>query len=118
MARLIILWPNNMTPRAKRIAVDFKQEMQTLYGSRLERVVLFGSYARNEFRDDSDIDFMVVLRDESISRLDEINRFLNIQSAVSLKHNITVSVLPVSYKKYMHSALPVYHFARIEGITL
>lgn len=107
-----------MTSQTQVIAQDFKQAMQSLYGPRLDRVVLFGSHARGDHRHDSDIDFMVILRDETITRLDEINRFLPTQSALSLKHNITVSILPVSSKKYNHSALPVYHFARLEGITL
>lgn len=107
-----------MDARTRQITSEFKQAMHGLYGDRLDRVVLFGSYARNTYRDDSDIDFMVVLNDETISRLDEINRFLKTQSELSLKHNITVSILPVSRKKYSQSALPVYHFARLEGITL
>jgi uncharacterized protein len=107
-----------MDARTRVVADDFKQAMQALYGSRLDRVVLFGSHARGDHRDDSDIDFMLVLKDETISRLEEINRFLNSQTQLSLKHNITVSILPVSRAKYMQSAQPVYHFARLEGITL
>ncbi|MBC8155518.1 MAG: nucleotidyltransferase domain-containing protein [Bacteroidetes bacterium] len=107
-----------MDARTQLIISEFKRASQSLYGSRLNRIVLFGSYARNEHHDDSDIDFMVVLNDAAITRLDEINRFLPVQSALSLKHNITISVLPVSYKKYSQSTLPVYHFARLEGITV
>jgi predicted nucleotidyltransferase len=107
-----------MTTRTQLIAEDVKKTIRALYGSRLSRIVLFGSHARGDYHDDSDIDFMVVLNDESISRLDEINRFLPVQSELNLKHNITVSVLPVSQKKYAQSPQPVYHFARLEGITL
>lgn len=107
-----------METRTKIIATDFKRAMQALYGNRLNRVVLFGSRARGDYSNDSDIDFMVVLNDEKISRLDEINRFLDVQSTLSLKHNITISILPVSQTKYALSPLPVYLFARQEGITL
>lgn len=107
-----------MDTRTRIVAEDFKQAMQSLYGPRLDRVVLFGSYARGDYRDDSDIDFMVVLNDEQITRLDEINRFLASQTELSLKHNITVSVVPVSRTKFTESAQPVYHFARLEGVSL
>ena len=107
-----------MNTKTQVIADDFKQAMQSLYGNRLDRVVLFGSHARGTQRDDSDIDFVVVLNDESISRLDEINRFVEAQLELSLKHDITISILPVSRKRYMQSGLPVYHFARLEGIIV
>ncbi|GAA4397963.1 nucleotidyltransferase domain-containing protein [Nibrella viscosa] len=107
-----------MQVKTQTLVAEFKQAMQTLYGDRLDRIVLFGCYARGDNHDDSDIDFMVVVRDESLSRLEEINRFVETQSELSLKHNITISVLPVSLKKYTQSVLPVYHFARQEGIIL
>lgn len=107
-----------MDVRTKGIASDFKQAMRNLYGNRLDRIVLFGSHARGDYRPDSDIDFMIVLNDERISRLDEINRFLPVQSELSLKHNITVSILPVSRTRFAQSPLPVYHFARLEGVPI
>lgn len=107
-----------MNVQIKQITAELKQAMQALYGSRLNRVVLFGSYARGDFNPDSDIDFMVVLNDAAVSRLDEINRILPIQSTLNLKHTVTLSILPVSLHKYNTSTQPVYHFARSEGIIL
>jgi predicted nucleotidyltransferase len=37
----------------------FKAALDTMYGSRIERVVLFGSRARGEAHDDSDYDIAV-----------------------------------------------------------
>ena len=36
-------------------------ELQKIYGSYLKRVILYGSYARGDFRTDSDIDIMILL---------------------------------------------------------
>jgi predicted nucleotidyltransferase len=41
----------------------FKTALQDIYGSRIERVVLFGSRARGDAREDSDYDVAVFLRD-------------------------------------------------------
>lgn len=38
-----------------------KKELQSLYGSRLKRVLLYGSRARGDFQPDSDYDILVVL---------------------------------------------------------
>jgi uncharacterized protein len=39
----------------------FKRELEALYGSRLKRVLLYGSRARGDYRPDSDYDVLVVL---------------------------------------------------------
>ncbi len=36
-------------------------EIKKIYGKHLRRVILFGSYARGDFRPDSDIDIMILL---------------------------------------------------------
>ena len=41
---------------------DLRARLAALYGDRLVRVVLFGSYARGEATADSDVDVLVVLR--------------------------------------------------------
>ena len=41
------------------VLVRLAAELRALYGPRLERVVLFGSRARGDFRDDSDYDVAV-----------------------------------------------------------
>ena len=43
------------------IIKEFKVEVRELYGRRLKNVILYGSYARGEATDDSDIDMAVVL---------------------------------------------------------
>jgi predicted nucleotidyltransferase len=49
-------------PAAAPILRRLKEELVRLYGSRLERAILFGSRARGEARPDSDWDVAVVLR--------------------------------------------------------
>ena len=46
---------------------DLRARLAALYGDRLVRVVLFGSYARGEATEDSDVDVLVVLREKGSS---------------------------------------------------
>lgn len=36
-------------------------EIKKIYGSHLEKVILYGSYARGDYRPDSDVDIMILL---------------------------------------------------------
>jgi predicted nucleotidyltransferase len=44
----------------RRIAEAFARRVKAKYGDRIERVVLFGSVARGDYREDSDVDLLVV----------------------------------------------------------
>lgn len=57
--------PNNI----QKVLNDFLEEVKTILGSRLKKIVLYGSYARGDYRKDSDIDIMILtdLTDKEIS---------------------------------------------------
>lgn len=50
-----------------------------------EKVIIFGSFARNEFNKDSDIDFLIIkkdIADYGIDRIREISRLIERKTAV------------------------------------
>lgn len=57
--------PNNI----QKILNDFLEEVKTILGSRLKKIVLYGSYARGDYSRNSDIDIMILtdLSDKEIS---------------------------------------------------
>nr|WP_293833955.1 nucleotidyltransferase domain-containing protein [uncultured Arsenicibacter sp.] len=97
---------------------EFKQELKKLYGNRLADLVLFGSYARGDFNEDSDIDLMVLLNDDHVSTFTEIRRISDIETPLLLKYGMVLSPIPVSYTKYQTSSIPVYQEARRHGISI
>ncbi len=50
----------------RRIAEDFATHLKTKYDDRIERIILFGSVARGEYREDSDIDLLVVTTESTL----------------------------------------------------
>ena len=80
-----------MTATAENIVSQFKSILQKLYGERLAKVILFGSYARGEEKETSDIDFLVVLKDKKISTFSEIEKMNSLSYDIMLKYGKVIS---------------------------
>ena len=78
-----------------------------------ERVILFGSYARNEAREDSDVDLLVVMRDVKSPHKEMIRLRRRLSSL-----NIPVDLLVVSkaqFEKWSEASSTTLYWAKREG---
>lgn len=96
---------------------DLHHALSQLYGDRLVKLILFGSQARNEATDESDIDIMVVVKG-TISPGDEILRMGGIKTALNLKYDELISVIPISETDYHQRNTPLLETIRQEGIAV
>src|SRR3954447_5283136 len=94
---------------ARRVAA----ELSSLYGDRLKRVLLFGSWARGDAHPESDVDLLVVL-DEVRSRRQELARMSDILWRHSLANDTVVTELPISLADYEAARDPLVVRARAE----
>ncbi len=100
------------------ILKEFKQQVTELYGQRLKKVVLYGSYARGQANDEnSDIDLAVVLKG-TVEPCEEINRMADIFTDLNLEHDILIAVYPVSESNYEKLHSPLLINVRKEGIAV
>ncbi len=99
----------------KKALEEFKREIEKLYGKRLKRVILYGSYARGDATEDSDIDLLIVLEGNVIPG-EEIDKMINIITEVNLKYGVLLSVYPVSEEDYTTVNSPLLINVRREGI--
>ena len=97
------------------LIADFKAAVTGLYGDRLAKVILYGSYARGDAHEESDVDFLVVLKDENISVYREIDRMNDAVFDISLKFNKMISFVPGTISKLNQSRMPLYNSVREEG---
>lgn len=97
------------------LSQEVKKALTELYGDRLDRVILYGSYARGDFHAESDVDYMVILRDEEVKTGKEIRRMVDKIYDLLDEHYTLVSVKPTSLKKYTESDLFLYRNVRREG---
>jgi predicted nucleotidyltransferase len=101
--------------QAKQAIKEFVERAQALYGERLRQVLVYGSWARNEATEESDIDLAVVLADD-VRPGREIDRMLDIITDINLEYGVLLSVYPVSEENYLHANSPLLINLRREGI--
>lgn len=99
------------------ILVQFKKGVKNIYGQKLKRVILYGSYAKGSARQDSDIDLMIVLS-EMESAFTEIDRLNEIKFSIGLEYDVYISTNPVSEDIFSHSTLPIFKNIVREGIEI
>lgn len=106
--------------RVKDILRKIDNEMIKLFGEKLQDVILYGSYARNENTSESDIDIMILVN-EAESKLKEYeDKLTHIMVDLSLEYGIVVSLYTQSVQDYQRqiNVLPFLRNIQREGIRI
>ena len=93
------------------------QGLAGFYGDRYEGLVLHGSYARGEVREDSDVNLLVLL-DGEVDRTEEILRMEPVKWPLSLESGYVLSAVAVGSGEFRRSREPFLWNAREEGVVL
>jgi len=98
------------------ILARLKREIEVLYGARLKQVLLYGSRARGDHRDDSDYDVLVVL-EGPFHWWEEVKRMGGISWAITYETGAVPSLKPVSPAD-LEKRTGFMHNVRNEAIAL
>jgi len=71
------------------------------FGDKIDSIVLYGSVAKNTASEESDIDVLVVARDDEIGLYDKISK---IRTQVDLENNTLTTLVYVTCKELEHYA--------------
>ena len=99
------------------IAVQARQGLERLYGPRLRGVYLYGSAARDQLTEDSDIDIAVIL-DEIPSRFAEHDRASQLGCDLSLEYNTVVTFFFATENDFQRGRFAIHRDIKTEGICL
>ncbi|NIA12097.1 MAG: nucleotidyltransferase domain-containing protein [Nitrospiraceae bacterium] len=101
----------------KPILTDITKSLEKIYKDGLKAVILYGSYARGDAIEESDIDIIVLLENVE-DPVTEIDRCSESLWQIELKYDTLISIIPFkeSYSKVRR--LPVILNAKKEGIFI
>ena len=101
---------------ADPILQRFRARLDELYGQRLERVVLFGSRARGDAKQDGDYDVAVFLTDLR-DRWEELDRLAEVETDFLAATGAVVHCMPYKRDDW-HARSPMMHEIRRDGLEL
>jgi len=90
---------DRLPPDLTAVVTALRKGLEELYGDRFRDLLLYGSYARGDQREGSDVDLLVLL-DGPVDTGREILRLESIVWPLSLDHGVVLSVIPVSHQAY------------------
>ena len=100
----------------KELLTELKTGLQTIYGSRLKGLYLYGSYARGGQDWESDVDVLIVL-DDFKSYCAEIDRTGQLGSELSLKYGVALSKVFLRESEWLHQQTPFLLNVREEAVA-
>lgn len=106
----------NVLPVDLKVLLErLSRTLRGLYGERYRGLVLYGSYARGEAHEGSDVDLLLLL-DGEVEPSRELRRAQEVKWPLALEAGYAVSLLPLSVQAYERSEDPFIRNAREEGI--
>mgnify|MGYP005898585775 FL=1 len=99
---------------------QYIEEVKKIYGTHICRIILYGSYARGDYREGSDVDVMVLtsLTDEVIKPVEY--KLYDVAFDFLMEYGVDISIIVKNEEhfKYWLGALPFYDNVVKEGVVI
>ena len=98
----------------------YVQELKKIYKDYLQQVILYGSYARGDYSEDSDIDVMILLKMSDMHIKDYSNELMDITYEFNLNYNLEINPIAkdkIEFEKW-NETYPFYANIKRDGVML
>ena len=109
-----------MTTNIKEIMQQFADRVRGLLGNTLDSVIVYGSYARGDYSELSDIDVMILvtLTEEKIKKISDEISDMAFEYLMKFGVDISPVITNIDHVNYWVDNLPYYRNVRDEGVRL
>jgi len=109
-----------MIPMPNKIIYEFAREVKDILGVNLSKIILFGSYARGDYTEFSDIDMMILVRlsDDEIRAIRDVISDCAFEYLMKYKVDISPVIINDVHFNYWVDSLLFYKNVREEGVEL
>lgn len=102
------------------IILEFARLTKEILGSRLTKIILYGSFARGDYTENSDIDIMILttLTDKEIEKAE--TEIFDLAFEFQMKYFVDISVVLKNEEQFNYwlGVLPFYNNVQREGIVV
>lgn len=102
------------------LLAEVQTKMLEIFGLKLKKIILFGSYARKDADHESDIDILLLVDEDTKNLKQYHDRIVDVMVELSLKYGVVLSILEQDYEQFDKYAkfVPFYANVANEGIEL
>ena len=109
-----------MSLTVQMILSKYVSELEKIYGAYLKSVILYGSYARGDFSEESDIDIMILLDLDDMLIKKYRHELSGITYDFNMDYNIDIKPIAKSQEHFekWEDTYPFYKNVKSEGVKL
>ena len=109
-----------MSLTVQMILSKYVSELEKIYGAYLKSVILYGSYARGDFSEESDIDIMILLDLDDMLIKKYRHELSGITYDFNMDYNIDIKPIAKSQEHFekWEDTYPFYKNVKNEGMKL
>ena len=111
---------DDMDGKIQRVTTTVVDKVLDLYKDKIDRIILYGSYARGDFTSESDVDIMILLNCSEEEVRNYRNEICRIASRISLDSDVEVSIM-LNDKASFYDKMELLNFyqnVQQEGVVL
>lgn len=93
---------------------------RTVYGADIMHIVLYGSYARHDNDDESDLDLAAIVRGDRKNLQKKLYALWDMTDEINLEYGIIISPTVIPYDEFItyQQILPYYRAIKEEGVEI
>ena len=106
--------------RLKELLHELKNELEKVFGEKLKKVIVYGSYARGESDEGSDLDIMVLVDMNEEEIKNERDKVLDLTVDLTTRYGVVLSIIENNYDYFYDWAEVLPFFANVirEGVSI